>query len=96
MVDGVEVVPAGAGLSGVVTDAQQAGRVKGRARLALRFTSLTVDNTPTTIGTAAIAREAEGTKKDDAAKVGIGAGACLALPTAPTAQRPPLRLRVAR
>lgn len=75
VVDGVEVVPAGARLSGVVTEAQQAGRVKGRARLALRFTSLTVDDTPTTIGTAAIAREAEGTKKDDAAKIGIGAGA---------------------
>jgi len=75
VVDGVEVVPAGARLSGVVTDAQQSGRVKGRARLALRFTSLTVDDTPTTIGTSTIAREAEGTKKEDAAKIGIGAGA---------------------
>lgn len=75
VVDGVEVVPAGTRLSGVITDAQQSGRVKGRARLALRFTSLTVDDTPISIGTAAIAREAEGSKKEDAAKIGIGAGA---------------------
>lgn len=75
VVDGVEVVPAGAALSGVVTDAQRSGRVKGRARLALRFSSMTIDDAPTTIGTAEIAREAAGTKKSDAAKIGIGAGA---------------------
>lgn len=75
VVDGEEVVPAGARLSGVVTDARESARVKGRARLALRFTSLTVDDTQTAIGTATIAREAAGTKKEDAAKIGIGAGA---------------------
>lgn len=75
IVDGEEIVPAGAPMSGIVTEALRSARVKGRARLALRFTSLTVDDTPTTIGTAAIAREAEGTKKDDAGKIGLGAGA---------------------
>ena len=74
-VDGEEIVPAGASMSGIVTEALRSARVKGRARLALRFTSLTVDDTPTTIGTAAIAREAEGTKKEDAGKIGLGAGA---------------------
>jgi hypothetical protein len=74
-VDGVEVVPAGAAISGVVTEVARAGRVKGRARLALRFTSLTIDDAPTTIGSASIAREAAATKKEDAAKIGIGAGA---------------------
>ncbi len=75
IVDGEEIVPAGASMSGIVTEALRSARVKGRARLALRFTSLTVDDTPTTIGTAAIAREAEGTKKEDAGKIGLGAGA---------------------
>ena len=75
VVDGEEIVPAGASMSGIVTEALRSARVKGRARLALRFTSITVDDTPTTIGTAAIAREAAGTKKEDAGKIGLGAGA---------------------
>jgi hypothetical protein len=75
VVDGVEVVPAGAGLTGSVTEAAQSGRVKGRARLALRFTSVTVDKEPHRISTAAIAREAQATKGRDAKKIGIGAGA---------------------
>ena len=43
VVDGVEVVPAGAGVTGSVTAAERSARVKGRARLALRFTSVTID-----------------------------------------------------
>ncbi|MGD9904008.1 MAG: hypothetical protein AB7U83_11100 [Vicinamibacterales bacterium] len=74
-VNGVEVAPAGATITGHVTAVERSARVKGRARLALRFTSLTVDGSPETIATAAIAREAEGTKREDAAKIGIGAGA---------------------
>ncbi len=75
LVDGVEVVPAGAAVTGHITAADRAGRVKGRARLALRFSSLVVDDADTAISTAAIAREAAATKKEDAAKIGIGAGA---------------------
>jgi len=75
VVDGEEVVPAGAEVSGVVTEALQSARVKGRARLALRFNSITVDDTPTAIGTAAIARLAPATKKNDAGKIAAGAGA---------------------
>ena len=75
VVDGVEVVPAGAAVTGSVTAAVRSARVKGRARLALRFTSVTIDREPVRIATASIAREAQGTKKKDAAKIGIGAGA---------------------
>jgi len=75
VVNGVEVAPAGADVSGSVTAVERSGRVKGRARLALRFTSLTVEGAAEPISTAAIAREAEGTKGEDAAKIGIGAGA---------------------
>jgi hypothetical protein len=75
VVDGEEIVPAGAEVSGVVTEALPSARVKGRARLALRFNSITIDDAPTTIGTAAIARLAPATKKDDAGKIAAGAGA---------------------
>jgi hypothetical protein len=76
VVDGVEVVPAGATIVGSVTDAQRSARVKGRARLALRFHSLTVDGEEALdVASATIAREAAGTKKEDAARIGIGAGA---------------------
>lgn len=74
-VDGAEALPAGTALGGSVTEALRAAKVKGRARLALRFTSITIDDAEQPIATDRIAREAAGTKKNDAAKVGIGAGA---------------------
>ena len=74
-VDGAEALPAGTALGGSVTEALRAAKVKGRARLALRFTSVTLDDAEQPIATDRIAREAAGTKKNDAAKVGIGAGA---------------------
>jgi hypothetical protein len=75
IVDGVEVLPSGAVVKGNVVAAEPSGKVKGRARLALRFTSITVDGEPMRITTATIARVAAATKKEDATKVGIGAGA---------------------
>ncbi len=75
VVDGVEIVPAGAAVTGQITAAERAGKIKGLARLVLRFSSIVIDESDTAIGTAAIAREARGTKKEDAAKIGIGAGA---------------------
>ena len=74
-VDGAEALPAGTALGGSVTEALRAAKVKGRARLALRFTSITLDDAEQPMATDGIAREAAGTKKEDAAKVGIGAGA---------------------
>ena len=75
VVDGVELVPAGTAVTGQVTGAERAGKVKGLARLVLRFSSMVIDQSDTAIGTAAIAREATASKKTDAAKIGIGAGA---------------------
>ena len=75
VVDGITVVPAGSAVSGYVNEAERSGRVKGRARIGVRFTSLRADDTRYDIRTAAIAREARGTKKKDAVKVGVGAGA---------------------
>ena len=79
VVDGRTVLPAGATLAGVVTDVADSGRVKGRARIAYRFNSLTVDDEKYDIATAPTSHIAEATKKDDAKKIGIGAGAGAAL-----------------
>jgi hypothetical protein len=75
VIDGLTVVPSGAPLSGYVTEASQAGRVKGRARVAFKLTSLRAGEARYEIRTSAIAREAQSTKKEDAVKIGIGAGA---------------------
>ena len=75
VIKGATVIPAGAAVTGYVTEATPSGRVKGRARVGVRFSTLRVGGTRYTIRTAAVTREAPGTKKEDATKVGIGAGA---------------------
>jgi len=72
---GQTVLPAGSRVSGVVTDATQSGRVKGRAHVALRFDSLTPSGSSERydIKTAAIGRTAESTKKKDAVEIGAPA-----------------------
>ena len=74
VISGMEVIPAGATVTGAVVSAEQSGRVKGRASIALRFNEVTVMNTPYRITTSRIVREAEATKGEDAKKIGIGAG----------------------
>jgi hypothetical protein len=76
-VDEAEVIPAGAVVTGTVTEAARSGRVKGLARVAFRFSTLDLpgDAENVSIRTAAIAREAQPTKKTDAAKIGGGAAA---------------------
>ena len=68
------VLPAGTELTGNVTGVAGSGRVKGRARIAYRFTSLRLGNERHAIQTAVIAHEAQATKGEDAKKIGIGAG----------------------
>jgi hypothetical protein len=72
---GVQAFPAGTAVSGVVTSVERSARVKGRARVAFRFTTIDPpgDAQRLSMKTAAIAREAQGTKKQDAAKIGGGA-----------------------
>ena len=74
-VDGDTVIPAGTPVRGVVTGAERSAKVKGRATLSFRFTSLTLDDEAHDIRTSSVAYQAEGTKKKDATKIGIGAGA---------------------
>ena len=76
MIDGVEALPAGSSLRGTVTEATRSARVKGRARVGFRFDSIEpAGRERLEIRTAVIAREAPATKKQDAAKIGIPAGA---------------------
>jgi hypothetical protein len=74
-VRGVEAIPAGSRVDGTVVDAARSGRVKGRARVALRFTTLRPRNADESyrIQTVLFARRAPGTKKQDAAKIAIPA-----------------------
>ena len=78
-IDGRQVLPAGTELAGVVTDAERAGRVKGRARVAFRFNSLRYDGERYRIETEVVEQLGEASKGEDAKKIGIGAGAGAAI-----------------
>ena len=73
------VLPKGTPVRGVIAESDPGGRVKGRARLALRLTSFDVNGRKASIATNTFVREAPGTKKRDAMKIGIGSGAGAAI-----------------
>jgi hypothetical protein len=75
VIDERTVLPAGTGVRGVVTSVARSAKVKGRASLAFRFVSLSHDDETYDIRTSSVSRQAEGTKRKDATKIGIGAGA---------------------
>jgi len=74
VVNGVTAIPAGATVNGEVVDLERPGRVQGRARLALRFTSVTIGGERQSIRTNPVVFEGETTKGEDATKIGAGAG----------------------
>lgn len=74
-IDGETVLPVGTEVVGVVTDVARAGRVKGLARVAYRFSSLRHGGERYDLASAPIAHQAQPTKKKDATKIAIGAGA---------------------
>jgi hypothetical protein len=68
------VIPAGSRATGFVTLVERGGRLKDRARLGLRFTSVTLaDGTRVPIVTEAIYREGDSPRNESAAKIGGGA-----------------------
>ncbi|MBI4885471.1 MAG: hypothetical protein HY824_00080 [Acidobacteria bacterium] len=79
VIDGATVLPAGTELSGVVTSVERPGRVKGRARVAYRFNTLTFAGDRYDVATAQLSHEAEATKGEDATKIAVGAGAGAAI-----------------
>jgi hypothetical protein len=74
-IDGVNALPAGSKLVGTVVEAQGAGKVKGRGRVAVRFDRITAHDEGHSARTSVFAAEARATKGKDAKKIGIGAGA---------------------
>ena len=75
VIDGATVIPAGSTLVGHVTHVDDSDKVKGRAELSFRFTRLTTGSVTYDIDTKPLYYVAEGTKKDDAVKIGVGAAA---------------------
>jgi hypothetical protein len=75
VVRGIGALPAGTSVSGIVTEARRSARVKGRARVGFRFHTLTARGESYRVDTSSVVRQAPGTKKKDAAKIGIPAAA---------------------
>ena len=73
--DGREVLPAGSAARGFVTTATRSGRVKGRARVGVRFTSITPagDRERYSMTTRPWVAVAPATKKNDALKIAVPA-----------------------
>jgi hypothetical protein len=75
LVGGRTALPAGAIVSGIVSAADDSGRVNGRARVALDFSSVATHGSRYPLSADAFSRIAPATKGEDATKIGIGAGA---------------------
>lgn len=75
VVDGATLIPAGANVSGEVTNAKSAGRFKGAAELAITLRSVTVRGVPHTIASSTVSQTSTGKGKRSAALIGGGAGA---------------------
>jgi hypothetical protein len=73
LVDGHTAIPAGAVLSGHVTEVERAGRVQGRSRLVFRFSEVEIDGSRESVMTNPVAFEGEATRGEDATKIGAGA-----------------------
>lgn len=75
VIDGRTVLPAGSRVSGYVSDARPSGRVKGRGRVAVRFTNIAPANESESyrMRTNAWVAVAPATKKKDAMTIGLPA-----------------------
>ncbi|MGD9902575.1 MAG: hypothetical protein AB7U83_03810 [Vicinamibacterales bacterium] len=71
VVDGRTVLPTNTPATGHVTVARPSGKVKGRAYLAVRFTEVRPGDTRYAMTTRTWGREAQGTRKKDAAKIAV-------------------------
>lgn len=67
------IVPAGAHVTGELTEVTGSGRVRGRAQLSMTLRSITTGGKHFALGSDPLTVQAEGTKKEDATKIGIGA-----------------------
>lgn len=74
---GVEALPVGTAVLGHVTSAHRSAKVKGRASIGVRFNTVDLPGAGgrEAISSGTVTRVAPATKKKDATKIGIGAGA---------------------
>ena len=72
LVHGTTALPEGTSVRGVVIDAKESGRVKGRAHVAIRFDTIVPrdEDERYTMRSAAVGRTAPGTKRKDALEIG--------------------------
>jgi hypothetical protein len=75
IISGETALPVGTQILGSVTEAAEAGRVKGKASVAFRFDRLVVNDETVRVQTANVEREAAADKKSDVKKGALGAGA---------------------
>jgi hypothetical protein len=75
VIDGVTVIPEDSGVKGVVTEATRAGKVEGRAQVAVRFDSVVPrgQDERYSIQSGVVRRIAPSEKKKDAAKIAVPA-----------------------
>jgi hypothetical protein len=74
VIDGANAIPAGSAVSGVVTDVRRPGKVKGRAHIGLRFSTLTVGDERYSMTTRANGWTGRAAKAKDARNIAIPAG----------------------
>ena len=79
VIEGKQVIPAGASASGTVTVAKSAGRFAGNAQLGIVLDSVTVKGETYRIETASVVRSSKGRGKRTAIGTGIGAAAGAAI-----------------
>jgi len=73
VVDGHTAIPAGAIMTGEVTEVERAGRVKGRSRISFTFRNVEANNVREDLKTNPLTFVGEASKGEDATKVGAGA-----------------------
>jgi LysM repeat protein len=73
-VNGKVIVPAGSGVTGVVSEAKSAGRFKGEAILAIRLTSVNIKGVPHRVSTDEYVVTQKGKGKRSAVMIGGGTG----------------------
>lgn len=74
VINGRVIIPEGARVSGLVSEADEGGRVKGRAQVSVDFNALQTGGTRYDMQTSGFSRTADASKGEDAAKIGVGAG----------------------
>ena len=73
VVDGVTVIPTGTRLNGSVTLVERGGKIRDRARIGIRFSSVTVNGVRIPLHTDAIYREGDAPGGEATAKIGASA-----------------------